>query len=98
MDNACKFSTDHQVNVRLASYQDRHELEFEDLGIGINPNDLARIFEPFYRSKSKEKTQGYGLGLPLTKKIVELHNGSIQVRSELTRGTTFLLTIPKRTF
>lgn len=57
--------------------------------------DLYHIFKRFYRSRFSKDTQGIGLGLPLTKSIIEAHQGSIEVHSELGRGTTFTLNFPQ---
>lgn len=65
-----------------------------DNGCGIHPEDLYHIFKRFYRSRFSKDTQGIGLGLPLAKAIVEAHNGSIEVDSELGSGTTFTLNFP----
>lgn len=64
-------------------------LTVEDTGIGIPPKDQKRVFERFYRvdkSRSKE-TGGTGLGLAIVKHIVELHDGEIQLKSEVNKGT-----------
>jgi signal transduction histidine kinase len=67
------------------------EIDFSDSGIGIAPEALEQIFEPYYSTKDT----GIGLGLPLTKKIIEEHGGQIKVKSELDKGTTFTLTLPR---
>lgn len=63
----------------------------KDDGGGIHPEDLHHIFKRFYRSRFSKDTQGIGLGLPLAKAIVEAHNGTIEVDSELCIGTTFTI-------
>ena len=73
-------------------------VEICDTGIGISEDNLHFIFEDFFRVKSKE-TQGLngsGLGLPIAKRIIEAHNGSIRVASEVGRGTTFSVALPKK--
>jgi signal transduction histidine kinase len=65
-------------------------LEFRDSGQGIAPAALPRIFEPFFTTRA----QGTGLGLPLVKRILEGHRGTVEVQSELGRGTTFILRWP----
>ena len=69
-----------------------------DTGIGISENDLHFIFEDFFRVKSKETRgiDGSGLGLPIVKRIIEAHNGSIKVTSMVGEGTTFCVTLPKK--
>ena len=67
---------------------------FRDNGSGIHPEDIAHIFKRFYRSRFSQDTQGIGLGLPLAKAVVEAHHGTIEVDSELGKGTTFTLNFP----
>lgn len=69
----------------------------EDTGSGIHPEDLYHIFKRFYRSRFSKDTLGVGLGLPLAKSIVEAHQGSIEVRSHLGRGTVFTINFPNMT-
>lgn len=70
-----------------------YELRVKDNGIGMSPEFLAHIFEPFERERSStiSRTQGTGLGMCITKNLVELMGGSIQVRSEPGKGTEFIL-------
>jgi two-component system, NtrC family, sensor kinase len=72
---------------------DNHEIEIEvrDEGAGIPPDVLPHIFEPFVTTK---EGKGVGLGLAISRGIVERHNGRIEVQSELSRGTTFTVTLP----
>lgn len=76
--------------------EDSIHISVKDNGIGISKKDLNNIFDRFYKvSKSRNTTEkGKGLGLAITKDIVELHNGSITVESELGKGTTFTIIIP----
>jgi signal transduction histidine kinase len=67
-------------------------LQVKDNGEGIDPENIRKVFSPFYTSKE----HGTGLGLAITKKLVEAHGGSIEVTSEPGAGTTFVLTFPKR--
>lgn len=63
----------------------------KDNGSGIHPEDILHIFKRFYRSRFSKDTQGVGLGLSLTKTIIEAHNGTIEVDSDLGSGTTFTI-------
>jgi signal transduction histidine kinase len=65
------------------------QIDFADSGAGISPEALQQIFEPYYSTKDT----GIGLGLPLTKKIIEEHGGEIAVKSELNNGATFTVTL-----
>ena len=67
------------------------QIVIKDNGSGIHPEDLYHIFKRFYRSRYSKDTQGIGLGLSLTKSIVEAHNGTIEVNSKLGVGTTFVI-------
>jgi hypothetical protein len=67
------------------------QIAVKDNGCGIHSEDLHHIFKRFYRSRFSKDKQGIGLGLPLAKAIVEAHNGTIEVDSELSRGTTFTM-------
>ena len=67
------------------------QIVIKDNGSGIHQEDLHHIFKRFYRSRFSKDKQGVGLGLPLTKMIVEAHKGTIEVHSELGMGTTFVL-------
>jgi signal transduction histidine kinase len=66
-------------------------LRFSDRGIGISPEDLSRIFTPFFRGENRKYAEGNGIGLSLTAKIIHLHNGSISVDSVIGVGTTFIV-------
>lgn len=67
------------------------QIRIRDNGCGIHPEDLYHIFKRFYRSKFSKDTQGIGLGLSLTKSIIEAHSGTVKVESELGAGTTFII-------
>jgi two-component system sensor histidine kinase CiaH len=94
IDNAIKYSTkDGKITVRTF-YKNRHAvLEVQDTGIGIKASDILHIFNRFYRADtSRSKTTiagGYGLGLAIAKSIVDLHNGTIDVKSKVGQGTLF---------
>ena len=66
-------------------------IEVKDNGSGIHPEDIHHIFKRFYRSRFSKDSQGIGLGLSLTKAIVEAHDGTIEVDSKIGVGTTFIL-------
>ena len=98
LSNAVKFSHDHgevKVVYGLDSKQQLY-LQVKDCGIGIKKEDLPRIFREFEQLESgaTRRFPGTGLGLALTKKIIELHNGSISVESEFGKGSTFTMTVP----
>lgn len=89
LDNGCKFSKEHKSIVTLFFEDQKIILRFKDQGIGISKTDLDHIFTPFYRGENKDFSIGNGIGLSLTKKIIDLHKGTISVVSKQGQGTTF---------
>lgn len=85
------------VSVKIKEFEDKVCFIVKDTGIGIGKEALPRIFERFYRvDKDRSRdTGGTGLGLAIVKHIVEVHKGEIEVESELGKGTTFAVYIPK---
>lgn len=97
LSNACKYTpAGGSVTVRAFPDNGRALVEVSDTGIGIPEQDLERIFEKFYRAENsrQEATYGTGLGLPIAKSLVELHDGSISVTSKLGKGSTFRVQLP----
>jgi signal transduction histidine kinase len=94
--NACQYNTRDPVEIRVnASRTDRLRVQFSDNGVGIAPEDRARIFGEFYRGASSAVvTHGSGLGLAVCRRIMLLHQGSIAVAASGTNGTTFELLFP----
>jgi signal transduction histidine kinase len=68
------------------------QVQIADTGLGISPEDLRRIFDPFFSTKGPG--QGTGLGLAICQRIVKAHKGSIEVQSEHGQGTTVVVTLP----
>jgi signal transduction histidine kinase len=95
IDNACKFSENKSVDVVLRADKKQIIIEFNDEGIGIHPEDIDNIFNPFYRGKNTHFIAGYGIGLALTQKIIQLLNGTVKVESELGKGSVFRVTFTK---
>lgn len=99
IDNIVKNALDHTergdtVRVEWKALPSAVHIAVKDNGCGIHPEDLYHIFKRFYRSRFSKDNQGLGLGLPLAKAIVEAHNGTIEVDSELGNGTTFTINFP----
>lgn len=82
--------TGGHLNARVARADGTVEVSIADTGVGITEEALNKIFEPYFSTKQT----GFGLGLAVTKKIVEDHHGTIDVRSEVNRGTTFTVKLP----
>lgn len=97
LENACKFSNDHSVTAEIKFEKDFFTILISDKGVGINKEDLPHIFEPFYRSKKSSGTKGYGIGLSITYRIIQLHHAKIRVTSEQNSGTVFTIQIPRLT-
>jgi signal transduction histidine kinase len=99
LTNAIKFSApeDKPVMISVKKQTDSTVVRILDHGIGIPPDELPFIFEPFYRvDKSRSKrTGGYGLGLSLCKTIMEAHGGRIEVDSKPGAGTCVSLFFPQ---
>jgi signal transduction histidine kinase len=97
ISNAIKFTPDGgRVTVTTAANDGHASLEVRDSGVGIAPADREQIFERFFRARTARKgaVTGAGLGLAITKAIVDAHGGSIRVESELGAGTSFLISLP----
>jgi signal transduction histidine kinase len=94
MENACKFSSDHSVSVRVENSGKFIEVIFEDKGIGIPEEDMGKIFEPFYRGANAGPVSGSGIGLPLVNRIVQNHYGTLKISSEIGKGTSVRLRFP----
>jgi len=96
IENAIKYTDEGVVSVELSVEGDQVIGKVSDTGIGIPPADLPYVFDKFYRANfpAVRQTTGTGLGLALSKSIVEKHGGQIWVESELGVGSTFALTLP----
>ena len=96
ISNIVKNAFDHtkegaEIHIEWRKFASVVQIVVRDNGCGIHPEDLPHIFKRFYRSRFSKDKQGIGLGLPLAKTIIEAHNGTIEVDSELGVGTTFTM-------
>ena len=84
------------IHIRTFRQGDQAVVSVRDTGMGIHPDDMPHIFEHFYRAESARAMDagGTGLGLAIVRKIVELHGGSIEVESEIDKGSTFRVRLP----
>ena len=99
ISNAIKYSDQNgSIHIAIIPQGENFELSVRDTGVGISQEDLPYIFEHLYRTdKSRSSDTGsYGVGLTIVKAIVEAHHGEISAESELSRGTTFTVTLPNR--
>lgn len=96
IDNAIKYSSEGgAINVMATKKGDFVEVAIEDHGIGMPGNVVSNLFQKFYRShRSRETVAGTGIGLYISKAIVESHGGTISVRSEDGKGSTFTVALP----
>jgi signal transduction histidine kinase len=99
LSNAVKFTPDGgRVHVSAAAVNGAVEVSVRDTGIGIAPEDQAAVFEEFKQvgRDALRRAEGTGLGLTLTKRLVELHGGEIRLESVPGKGSTFSFTLPLR--
>jgi signal transduction histidine kinase len=94
IDNACKYSSDHTVDIKIRHIEKFIEVVFADRGIGISDKDLQKIFEPFYRGSNTKSISGSGIGLPLVNQIVKNHNGTVKISSLVGKGTIVTVLLP----
>ncbi len=95
IENGAKFSPNHTVEVKIKIENQALLIDFHNEGSVIPANELTQIFEPFKRGSNSRNTKGHGVGLSLTRRIVQLHKGEIKVTSSENEGTTFTLLLPK---
>ena len=100
LDNAEKYSSDNvSINIETENKKNGIEISISDKGIGMSKDQVKNIFEKFYRAHTGNihDVKGFGLGLSYVKAIVDAHNGSINVKSELGKGSTFSIFLPLKT-
>jgi signal transduction histidine kinase len=94
IENACKFSEDHQAKISLYRQSEDLIMVVTDDGIGMKETDIQHIFQPFYRTNVSSKIKGHGIGLSLSHRIVAIHQGAIRVDSAEESGTRVIITLP----
>lgn len=96
LGNAVKFTPENgTITVRCTSDSENITVKIEDTGVGMSDKTRKHIFDKFYQGDSSHKSHGNGLGLPLAKRVVDLCNGKISVKSQIGKGTTFVVKLPK---
>jgi PAS domain S-box-containing protein len=96
LTNAIRYGNKKEIQVRLKNHENRVRLEVQDHGIGIPEELRERIFNRFERAVDVNEVSGLGLGLFITKQIVIAQGGRIWVESELGRGSTFIVEVPRQ--
>jgi len=92
--NACKYSNNQEVTVKLTCPGKEALISITDIGIGIPHDDIQHVFVPFFRASNTGSFKGYGVGLPLSMNIIRQHNGNIKVDSEEGKGTVVTVWLP----
>ena len=93
-DNACKFSSNNKVDVILTKENKWLKLTIKDTGIGIVDKDIEKIMDPFFRGDNAMKIKGSGIGLSLSSKIISLHQGVLEIQSQIEIGTEVSIKLP----
>lgn len=96
-DNACKYTEQGKVSIGLTGDNDVVQFFIKDTGAGIPAEDIPHLFQKFYRvdNSATRTIGGTGLGLFISRKIIELYNGRVWVESELGKGSTFFINLPR---
>lgn len=94
INNGCKYSNFQQVKVSLGATDDHVYIIIKDSGIGIPDSEMAKIYDPFFRASNTKNYEGYGIGLPLARNIIRIHNGELIVNSKENVGTTVQIRFP----
>jgi signal transduction histidine kinase len=95
VENSLKYSNPQYCSITLFAHKKGISIKMEDQGYGIDKDDIQKIFIPFYRANSSFVTSGHGLGLAMVKKIIQLHSGVIDLKSEINKGTIVSISIPR---
>lgn len=98
LSNAVKYAPNNKnIEVNCTVVDDMAQISVRDEGMGIEKEDLDKLFERYYRVENSHTIAGFGIGLYLSAEIIERHNGKIWVESELGKGSTFYFTLPLHT-
>lgn len=95
IENACKYADDNQAQVIIGVKPKHVWMSVTDKGIGLNAEEQTHIFEPFYRAPGAVRFEGFGIGLAVCQRVIELHNGQINVESLPGQGSTFTISLPR---
>jgi len=93
LDNACKYS-DEAVSIQLQADDEQVSVTVSDRGRGIAEADASHVLDPLYRGSNVAGVPGYGIGLAVTQKIIDLHQGTIRIESVVNQGTVVTISLP----
>lgn len=94
ISNGCKYSNFNTVTISIGASDDNVYVVIKDSGIGIPEKEIKYIYDPFFRASNTQNYEGYGIGLPLTRNIIRMHNGKLVVTSVENQGTVVQITLP----
>ncbi|HLT86818.1 MAG TPA: HAMP domain-containing sensor histidine kinase [Sphingobacterium sp.] len=94
VSNACKYSSDHTAYVALGAFENGVLILIKDEGIGIPEKEISYIYDPYFRASNTQHFSGYGIGLPLARNIIKMHDGELSITSTLGKGTTVRIELP----
>lgn len=98
VSNACKYSENHTAYVALGAVEKGVIILIKDKGIGIPEEELKFVYDPYFRASNVSFYSGYGIGLPLARNIIQMHEGKLTISSELAKGTTVRIELPTGKF
>ncbi|MDR0893344.1 MAG: HAMP domain-containing histidine kinase [Mediterranea sp.] len=91
LENNCKYSANRTSSVLISFWEEWAIIRFSDNGVGMSDQDKENLFHLFYRGDNEEVAPGYGIGMTLTQKVIQLHQGELVVSSHRGEGTTFVV-------
>jgi signal transduction histidine kinase len=94
VSNAIKYSGNKPVKISIGTGNQHVIIVVKDEGIGIPSSELKYIYDPFFRASNTKQYEGFGIGLPLSRNIIRLHGGVLQVDAEINKGTTVQISLP----
>jgi signal transduction histidine kinase len=95
IENAVRYSApESELVIQVQSGGDKAVIKLRDHGMGIPEDIVEKIFSRFYRADYAHSTRGFGLGLPIAQKVIEIHGGTLEVESVVGEGSTFIITLP----
>lgn len=94
ISNASKYSDNKEIYLALGATEQSVVIIIKDKGIGIPESDMPYIFDPYFRASNTFNYEGYGIGLPLSRNIIKMHNGELLIKSVEKSGTTVQIILP----